>query len=147
MQARGRMKILETTPRQKIERNEHTQWNSGQCRNSNLARFLNLSKLWTRTTTRLKPSAKTMTHQWNKTMSNRTTDTRQTTCLTSYSPWKQESTPLSEEGRLEQIIKEEDIAHCLRRLSEFLPILPVNVQLEPLLSGCINLIMHNVLAS
>lgn len=46
---------------------------------------------------------------------------------------------LRQEGHLDTIIKGEDIAHTILRISEFLPILPVNLQLEPLLSGIGNL--------
>lgn len=46
---------------------------------------------------------------------------------------------LKQNGCLDAITKEEDITHALRRLSESIPILPVNVQLEPLLSGIGNL--------
>ena len=46
---------------------------------------------------------------------------------------------LQQEGHLDQITKEEGVARTLKRLSESLPIVHANMQLEPLISGIGNL--------
>ena len=48
-------------------------------------------------------------------------------------------TALKQEGRLDAIIKEEDIACTLLRLSASLPIIPTNLQIEPLMNQIGNL--------
>ena len=46
---------------------------------------------------------------------------------------------LQQEGRLNATIRQEDIAAAIVRLSESIPIIPINLQLEPLLNGIGNL--------